>query len=620
MKVTSVRLGGRRLFAVVVLGLVFGSALGGAMWNVGGAYFLRGGVLSQFSSYGELVDFLSKTPNDVPRSLFDRIQSVLTPSAWRTQTTGTSTSMDFFMKGATEAGSAPDYSTTNIQVAGVDEADLVKSDGKYIYIVSGKSVYIVKAYPPEDLEVVSKVELLGSVAGIFINEDKLVAFVGASSYGPIITIRYYPGSYTGNTSILVYDIANRAKPNLDRNITVEGDYFGSRMIGDYVYAVINRPTYANKTYVALPVIAVDNSTRKIEATSIYHSDLPDYYHFFTMIVGFNVKRPGQQPSIETFLQGATSCIFVSQEHIYLTNRGTGIHKIRINDGTITHVADGQVPGYVLNQYSMDEYQGYFRIATSDGKSNNVYVLDKDLKTVGKLEQLAPGESIYSARFMGSRCYLVTFQKVDPLFVIDLKEPAAPKVLGQLKIPGYSDYLHPYDENHLIGIGKDAVPSDQGDFSWYQGVKLSLFDVSDVSKPKEVAKAVIGDRGTDSQVLRDPKALLFSASKNLLVLPILLAEIDRSKYPGGVPPYTQGEYTYQGAYVFKLTIQKGFELRGRITHLDDRTDLLKSGYYFDSPLTVKRASYIGDYLYTISDAKVKANVLANLAEIGAVKLP
>ncbi|RLI33508.1 copper amine oxidase, partial [Candidatus Bathyarchaeota archaeon] len=201
-----------------------------------------------------------------------------------------------------------------------------------------------------------------------------------------------------------------------------------------------------------------------------------------------------------------------------------------------------------------------------------------------------------------------------------EDPENPRVLGKLKIPGYSDYLHPYDETHLIGVGKETVPAEEGDFSWYRGVKISLFDVSNVSSPREVSKVVIGDRGTDTPVLRDHKAFLFSRSKHLLVLPILLAEIDPEKYSGEVPPYAQGDYVFQGAYIFNITLDEGLVLRGRITHLENNTDLLKSGYYFSSPYSVKRALYIGNILYTISDRMVKMNSLEDLKEIGAVELP
>jgi len=372
--------------------------------------------------------------------------------------------------------------------------------------------------------------------------------------------------------------------------------------------------------VKLPVIQSGNTTIKIDPSDIFHPELPDYYYFFTNIVAMNILDAGQEPTVKSFLLGATSCIYVSIDNIYLTSPATNIHKISIKDGDITYVANGLVPGYVLNQFSMDEYNGFFRIATSDGKSNNVYVLNENLNVVGKLEGLAPGENLHSARFMGNRCYLVTFKKVDPLFVIDLENPENPQVLGKLKIPGYSDYLHPYDETHLLGVGKETVEAENGNFAWYQGIKIALFDVSNVSEPKELYKTEIGDRGTDSPVLQDHKAFLFSRSRDLLVLPILLAKIDPAKYGYEVPPNAYGDFVWQGAYVFNLTIEAGFMLRGRVTHLDNTADLMKSGFYFYSPYSVKRALYIDDVLYTVSDKRVKMNSLEDLKEIGIIELP
>jgi uncharacterized secreted protein with C-terminal beta-propeller domain len=273
---------------------------------------------------------------------------------------------------------------------------------------------------------------------------------------------------------------------------------------------------------------------------------------------------------------------------------------------------------------MDESDKYFRIATTTSHAwgvtaskNNVYILDADLKIIGKLEDLAPGEQIYSTRFMSDRLYLVTFKKVDPLFVIDLKDPTAPKVLGKLKIPGYSNYLHPYDETHIIGLGKEAVDSESGNFAWYQGVKLSLFDVSDVANPREVAKLEIGNRGTDSPALSDHKAFLFSREKNLLVIPILEARIDPSIYGGSVRANTYGDYVYQGAYIFQISTE-GIQLRGRITHLQG-DELLKSGYWFSSEYSVYRCLYIGENLYTISGGMVKINSLSDLSELKAIPL-
>jgi uncharacterized secreted protein with C-terminal beta-propeller domain len=269
---------------------------------------------------------------------------------------------------------------------------------------------------------------------------------------------------------------------------------------------------------------------------------------------------------------------------------------------------------------MDEHNGYFRIATTTNNNvfwgapiqsdstNNLYVLDSNMNVVGKVEDLAPGERIYSARFLGDRAYMVTFRQIDPLFVIDLKDPAAPKVLGFLKVTGVSQYIHPVDDNHIIGIGKEAT--EQG---FFQGLKMSLFDVSDVANPKEVSKFTIGDRGSDSQVLYDHKAFLFSKSKKLLVLPVLVAEIDRSK-PQEMPAWAYGEPKWQGAYIF--TVDGGFKVVGRITH---GTNLSETGSYYGQ-YAVTRSLYIDNVLYTMSSKLLKANGLDSLEEIKSIELP
>jgi uncharacterized secreted protein with C-terminal beta-propeller domain len=286
---------------------------------------------------------------------------------------------------------------------------------------------------------------------------------------------------------------------------------------------------------------------------------------------------------------------------------------------------------VLNQFSMDESGEYFRIATTvpqvwnwNGQdalpsSNNLYVLDSKLAVAGKVEDIAPGEQIYSVRFMGSRAYMVTYRQVDPFFVVDLSNPSSPKILGNLKIPGFSNYLHPYDERYIIGVGKETQETKEGQ-SLVQGVKLSLFDVQDPSTPREVAKVQIGDRGSDSFALTDHKAFLFSKGKGgLLVLPILEAKIDPTKYAGGqFPQWQYGDYVFQGAYVFSLSPENGFQLRGKITHATEE-ELLKSGQYYWSAANVQRSLYMGSTLYTVSDRFVKANDLESLAAISSVKI-
>jgi len=562
-------------------------------------YYSSLSPLKKFSSYEELKNFV-KASSQAYLYYPERLPSGVMAM------TGT-------RRSPSEAYSVPDYSTTNIQVEGVDEADIVKTDGEYIYVVSNNSVIILKAYPPGEAEVLAEIDLEGVLRGVFVNGDKLVVFEDEG-------YRVYKSSTyeTPRTVIKVYDISDRASPISTRNASLDGYYFNARMIGDYVYVVINQPAYRQEDEIALPKIYSDDKVKEISATEIYYSNISDYSYAFTTIVAVNIENDDQELTHETILLGVTSNTYVSLNNIYITfprNERTLIYRIHIDDSQIELAANGEVPGHVLNQFSMDEHKGYFRIATTTGQlwskeapsKNHVYVLDMDLNIVGKLEDLAPKEKIYSARFMGDRCYLVTFRKVDPLFVIDLKNPYNPEVLGQLKITGYSDYLHPYDENHVIGIGKETVAAEQGDFSWYQGVKISLFDVSDVENPREIDKYEIGDRGTESPVLRDHKAFLFDESKNLLVMPVSVVESGKS-------------FVWQGAYIFDISLDEGLVLKGRITHLEDDSDLMKSSYYFFSPFSVKRSLYIDNVLYTISEKKIKMNSLENLEQINEIELP
>jgi uncharacterized secreted protein with C-terminal beta-propeller domain len=226
----------------------------------------------------------------------------------------------------------------------------------------------------------------------------------------------------------------------------------------------------------------------------------------------------------------------------------------------------------------------------------------DLNITGKLESLAKEERIYSARFMGDKCYLVTFRQVDPFFVLDMSNPLEPKVAGELKIPGYSSYLHPYDENHVIGLGKED-----------NNVKLSLFDVSNVNNPTEIAKYIVEGDWTDSEALQEPKAFLFDKEKELLVIPVSKTTYGVVDTRDGESTATQGGY-WQSAYVFKATAN-GFTLRGSITHQDTTS----SQYYGDYNKMVHRALYIDNTLYTISNAKVLLNSLDTLALITTVNL-
>ncbi len=557
-----------------------------------------------------------------------------------------------------------DYSTTNIQVTGVDEADTVKTDGNYIYTISttqnvgpifysnsqsqnDNAVYILDA-DPQNANVVSKITLGNNTqpAGLYLSSDGNKLVVIASKYqtylystrwegndlAPMIMPGYQSDVYT---YINVYDVSNKANPTLTRNFTASGSYFNSRMIGNNVYAVVSQTAWVYNDVLSLPMVYENQNAYTASPAQIYYADMNDSSFSFTSFYGLDVQNDLRPPTNLTVMMGGASTMYVSTDNIYVTYPNwdvslgtfTSIYQVAINGLDLSFQAQGSVPGNTINQYAMDEYNGDFRIATNwygeENQINNLYVLDSNLSVTGKLEGLAPNENLHAVRFMGDKCYLVTFKQTDPLFVIDLSQSSNPTVLGELEIPGYSDYLHPYDQTHLIGIGKEAVASDEVDFAWYQGLKLSLFDVSDLSNPVQLSNVTIGDRGTDSQALNDPHAFLFDKSKNLLVIPVTLAIVSEANKQYGDSAY--GEAVWQGVYVYGLSLDGGFVLKGTITHLD--SSLLGADHYAKNSSDlytaqnnwITRSLYIGNALYTVSNGEVKLNSLSDLSEIATVNL-
>jgi uncharacterized secreted protein with C-terminal beta-propeller domain len=551
--------------------------------------------------------------------------------------------------------SKADYSSTNVQVQGVDEGDIVKTDGSYIYQINKQRVAIIKATPAESMKVASILNYSDkniSPLEIYLQGAKLIVIGSSQAYFPIykeengVKKEIYPSRRLmhDSTKALIYDMTDRTNLKLLREVELEGSYVSSRMIGASLYLVANdymdyysiqngeanstpsyKDTAANKNYKDIGYNAIRYFPGTIE---------PNYL----MVAGINLDGK-ETADVSTYL-GAGENIYASSENLYAAvsdysrnnaastyQENTQIYKFAMKDGKLTYLCKGTVPGTILNQFSMDENGAFFRIATTKGNTrvtgeniskNALYVLDSMLAVTGRLEDLAPGEKIYSVRFMGDRAYVVTFKTVDPLFVLDLKDTAKPAVLGALKIPGYSDYLHPYDENHIIGFGKDTV--EMKGQAYYKGMKLALFDVTNVSKPVQLFAEMIGDRGTDSELLSNHKALLFSKEKNLLAFPVTLMEVKGSSAGAKADSLEYGQFTFQGAYVYSLDLKNGFKLRGRITHLSAQ-DYLKAGNnWYDSDKNIKRILYIGENLYTLSNGRIKANSMSSLQEKGSVLIP
>jgi uncharacterized secreted protein with C-terminal beta-propeller domain len=566
--------------------------------------------LKTFDDYNELSSFISHNMEKAKDTYY-----------------GTSFGLLFaerFAMASSQDTGANQYSNTNIQVAGVDEGDIVKTDGTYLYVASNNQIYIMRAYPVGEAEILSKIEVNGTWnLDLYINGDNLIVVGNQQAW------RYYdlirssdslsimpPYWYQPTTFVNVYDVSDKSAPRLDRELEINGTLAGSRLIEDYLYVVVNKPAipFWNAS-VELPVIVDNNNTIAVPATEVKYSDVSATSYDFITIVAINTADSSEDPTYETFLASYATTMYVSQTNMYLAvpkygvrilnapelaadaedlRESTMIYRISLDGNAIKVKAEGAVPGTVLNQFSMDEYNGYFRIATTEwvvnGTINNLYVLNANLDTVGAIEGLAQGERIYSARFVDNRCYIVTFRQVDPFFAIDLSNPVAPKVMGILKIPGFSTYMHPYDENTIIGIG-----TEEGK------VKLSMFDVSNFSDPREIDKYIIDSLYSYTEVGNDHKALLFDKDLDLMVFPVSMS----------IP--TGREWIYwQGAFVFNVTVEDGFILRGTVTQQDDLTST-------NWQKTIRRSLYIEDVLYTVSEKMVKMSALDTLVTLGTIQL-
>ena len=525
-----------------------------------------------------------------------------------------------------------EYSETNTQVKGVDEADIIKTDGQYIYYVRNGGVEIIKANADGSFEYMSLYKLPDGnmpLDEIYVDGDYIIAI--GSQYK-------YNATYT---TAVVINTKNKNAPKLERSVEVKGDYVTSRKIGSSVYFTANQYLWHGSdeilpSYRDTAISGIANKSNKTDKSDKTDANMIEIGYdrlrcfpvingnSMTSLVGFNIDRPDEEAFIETFL-GCGNTIYMSGTSMYIVTESyddegynTTINKFAADDGKLVFVKSGKAPGAVLNQFSMDEYQSHFRIATtvnnynyrtgSSREYNGLYIFDSAMQLAGSIDDIAPGEHIYSVRFMGSRAFMVTFKTVDPLFAIDLSDPKNPIILGALKIPGYSNYLHPYDENHLIGFGKDTVV-DSYNNAYYTSMKISLFDVTDMTNPVEMFVETIGARGTDSELLNNHKALLFSKEKNLLAFPVRVYESTKKAVDGVMPSY--GTFSFAGAYIYDIDLKNGFTFRDKITHLSGQDMLKSSDWGANDDFYIQRLLTIRDTLYAASDGKITSHDLETM---------
>jgi len=536
------------------------------------------------------------------------------------------------------------YSETNIQVQGVDESDIVKTNGTHIYQVVDGKINIIDVENGKNMKLLKQISYSNTFYPfqLFLHENKLLVL--GHSYEEIKKdsskkdeMKILPEN--DSTKAIVYDITDPNNPKEERSISLEGHMVSSRKIDSKVYLVTNQyPQY----WIMREIDDVDLRPRYSDSNVSEEKIAIDYDNIqyfpdskeanYTMIAAFDLEKSSQDAKITTYL-GSGDQMYMSKENLYLAvqdwgvraladgvagTENTTIYKFSIDGLKVEFDSSTDLEGRILNQFSMDEHNGYFRVAVTKGNmwdeekpsANHLFIYDENLKLVSSIEDLARGERIYSARFMGDRIYIVTFRETDPLFVIDAANQEAPKVLGELKIPGFSNYLHPYDENHLIGFGhhtKSVASKDSKEpLILTEGVKLSIFDITDMKNPKEMFTEIIGGRGTYSPLNYDHKAMLFDKKKKLFAFPI-------NVYQSVEGDNFDSKFEFQGAYIYNIDLKDGFTLKSKISHMKGKT------LYEEWENEIQRLLYVDNTLYVLSNSKISAHSLKNYELVGELSL-
>lgn len=523
-------------------------------------------------------------------------------------------------------------SKTNTQVENVDEADIVKVESNYIYYIAEDKIVIINAEKPENAEKVSEINY--EEEGFYPNElyvknNKLVV-IGAYYDAVSETYKTIDEAYDriyirdNKTEIIIYDIAEKTNPKQIRKIEMDGNYISSRMINENLYLATTQNIYGygiarnqmkdlneNDYKPKYKDTIISDEEKCINYDKIYYFDEIEDMNYL-ILAGMNIEN-NEEVDVQTFLGGGSD-IYASEKNLYIgkntikydklyreTESITQILKFELSNGKIKYKAEAKVKGYINNQFSMDENNGYFRIATTSNIEedkkyttiNNMYVLNENMEEVGKIEGLAKGEEIYSVRYVGNKGYIVTFKQVDPLFVIDLTNPQNPQVLGQLKIPGYSTYLHPYDDTHIIGFGYNTEQKETSVIT--NGLKMAMFDITDVSNPKELFKINIGKNNTSSRLTYNHKALLYSKEKNIIGFPLTTYEYGNME---------------SKAVVYNIDLEKGFSIKGEIQTKNNSDDWEKSA---------ERIIYVNNTYYVLSNKLIKSANMDTFEIIKEIKL-
>ena len=550
------------------------------------------------------------------------------------------------------------FTAANQQVAGVEESDIVKTDGDSLFIhtntaSSTPEVVIVDASSMEKLSTITLEPSYGASELYLWDETLVVMQTEAPSVLPFqkgiseataSDNKSYQKAAQGETpshsgmaesntsyrdafviSATLFDVSDREQPKEIRRFEQDGSYVSSRVSDGTLYLVSQKYVWGDSSDEDTPLDelvpvtgdSLNQASQLLEAQSIVYCPDVEIDPVYTVVSALNLSDC-QQPANTKAVLGSADEIYMSKDNLYLAGSSDGsstnLVRVAVEDSDIHFAATGKVPGQVLGQFSMDESGGYFRVASTSfsdsGTVNNLYVLDQSLKQVGSVEGLAPGESIKSVRYLGDTAYVVTFREVDPLFAIDLSTPSKPKVLGQLKTPGFSEYLHPVDSSTLIGFGTNTTVAENGAVM-ENGMKLSLFDVSDPLHPKESQVFYLGNQGSSSEGKENHKAFFYDGQRGQIGFPATIAtQVDKDKAD---PLSSQNEITFSGYLLLDFSKEDGFSIAAYFPNGGEGNGVSALGD------RIRRGVRIGESFYTISGQQLIRYSLKDYEQSGSVAL-
>ena len=494
------------------------------------------------------------------------------------------------------------HGTTHVQVQGIDEDDIIKNDGKYIYVLSDSSVKIIDA---ANMKLMSKTDFESRGSN------------GMYIYKNILAVVGHDYTEANQTILEIYDITDKSKPVLVNEVSQDGGYFSSRLIGGKVILLSQFYVYPEDINLTKGYAVYDDIAPSVTVNGVCeHLDphmitiLPqqkNYSEAYTVMTTVDLDSDKFKP-ITSAVLGTGDNVYCTANNLYVCdtvynykaytqnsfsssveNVGptTKIHRFSIKDGTIRSEATGEVDGRMLNQFSIDEKGEYIRVATT-GTANSVFVLNKNLKKISEITGIAKGETIQSVRYIGDYGYVVTFRQTDPLFVIDFKDMKNPKIVGELKIPGFSSYLHPFN-GYLVGIGTDG-----DDFGTTDALKISLFDISDPTKPQEVDRFKIAHAYAET----GHKTVMDCSEKDILGFIYYDNRTGDSQL--ATLRIKEGKIEHIGSYTNR---KEGESESGTVYTPDGGEEIIMYDKTMYSTFAIRRATYIGNILYTISEHRI-----------------